>query len=339
MDTLIKRHFWAFNLLALGAIAYFAAGSVNALLGLQLSKASRGEGKTELLASAQESPLTTKLRDGRLREESGAVMAGRRPFWQEEPAPPEPPREDEPVEEEGGDAPPEPRFDPTTLPIKLLGTMVVTPEVWSSASMEVERTNQKLVTVGMELLGGQVTVHEIRRNYVVLKEGDKLTVALLFPKEGQLVVSGAQPTPGDGMAGMAGRAPSGMPTQLQLARPAPSGNNPPGIKKDGDGVYSLERSSINDRLKDFTQLIRQVRNVPSYRGGKYQGFRMTGMGGGSLFADIGFLHGDIVQAINGERIDSPNKALALYEALKNKARVTVLIERDGQPKTIRYTVR
>lgn len=339
METLLKRHFWAINLLALGAIAYFAAGSVNALLGLQLSKANRGEDKTQVVASAEESPLTKKLRDGRLREESGAVMAGRRPFWQEEPAPPEPPPEEEPEEEKGSDAPPEPSFDPTTLPIKLLGTMVVTPEVWSSASMEVERTNQKLVNVGMELLGGQATVYAIRRNYVVLKEGDKLTVALLFPKEGQQVAGGAPPTPGDGMAGMAGRAPSGMPARPQLASAAPTGNDPPGVKKVGDGVYNLERSNVNDKLKDVTQLGTQVRIVPNYRGGKYEGFRMIGMGGGSLFSDIGFLNGDIVQAINGERIDSPNKALALYEALKNKARVTVLIERDGQPKTIRYTIR
>lgn len=340
METLLKRHFWAINLLALGAIAYFAAGSVNALLGLQLSKANRGEDKTQVVASAEESPLTRKLRDGRLREESGAVMAGRRPFWQEEPAPPEPPPEEQPEEEKGaGDTPPEPSFDPTTLPIKLLGTMVVTPETWSSASMEVERTNQKLVNVGMELLGGQATVYAIRRNYVVLKEGDKLTVALLFPKDGQPVAGGPPPVPGDASGALAGRAPSGMPARPQLASGAPAGNDPPGVKKVGDGVYNLERGNVNDKLKDVTQLGTQVRIVPNYRGGKYEGFRMIGMGGGSLFSDIGFLNGDIVQAINGERIDSPNKALALYEALKNKARVTVLIERDGQPKTIRYTIR
>lgn len=340
METLLKRHFWAINLLALAAIAYFAAGSVNALLGLQLSKANRGEDKTQMVASADESPLTKKLRDGRLREESGAVMAGRRSFWQEEPAPVEPPPEEEPEAEKGaGGAPPEPSFDPTTLPIKLLGTMVVAPETWSSASMEVERTNQKLVNVGMELLGGQATVYAIRRNYVVLKEGDKLTVALLFPKDGQGVAGGGPPTPGDAQGALAGRAPPGAPVRPQVASAAPAGNDPPGVKKVGDGVYNLDRSNVNDKLKDITQLGAQVRIVPNYRGGKYEGFRMIGMGSGSLFSDIGFMNGDIVQAINGERIDSPNKALALYEALKNKARVTVLIERDGQPKTVRYTIR
>jgi general secretion pathway protein C len=88
-----------------------------------------------------------------------------------------------------------------------------------------------------------------------------------------------------------------------------------------------------------TQLGQQVRIVPNYRNGKYEGFRMIGMGSGSLFSDIGFNNGDIVKSVNGEQIDSPNKALTLYDALKNKARLTVLIEHDGQPKTLRYTIR
>jgi general secretion pathway protein C len=302
-----------------------------------LSKASRPDDKSQVVASADESPLTKKLRDGRLREESGAVMAGRRPFWQEEPAPPEPPPEELPPEGAGGpETPPEPSFDPTTLPIKLLGTMVVAPETWSSASVEVERTSQKIVNVGMELLGGQATVYAIRRNYLVLKEGDKLTVAKLFADEAQQAAGGA-PLPPGAAAPVPGRAP-GAPVRPTPAAMA-GGVDPPGVKKVGDGVYNLERGNVNEKLKDVTTLGKQVRIVPNYRGGKYEGFRMIGMGGGSLFSDIGFLNGDIVQAINGERIDSPNKALALYEALKNKARLTVLIERDGQPKTLRYTIR
>lgn len=341
METLLKRHFWAINLAALAAIAYFAAGSVNALIGLQLSKAARPDDKSQVVASADESPLTKKLRDGRLREESGAVMAGRRPFWQEEPAPPEPPPEEEPTEQAGGpETPPEPSFDPTTLPIKLLGTMVVAPETWSSASVEVERTSQKIVNVGMELLGGQATVYAIRRNYVVLKEGDKLTVAKLFADEAQQAAGApGVPPPGEAVA-VPGRAPGGVaPPVRAMPGAMAGGGDAPGVKKVGDGVYNLERGNVNEKLKDVTTLGTQVRIVPNYRGGKYEGFRMIGMGGGSLFSDIGFLNGDIVQAINGERIDSPNKALALYEALKNKARLTVLIERDGQPKTLRYTIR
>ena len=68
------------------------------------------------------------------------------------------------------------------------------------------------------------------------------------------------------------------------------------------------------------------------------GVKMLGMGDSSLFKEIGFENGDILEAVNGEKMDSANKSLALYEALKSKSRLTVLIERDGIAKTLRYTI-
>ena len=115
--------------------------------------------------------------------------------------------------------------------------------------------------------------------------------------------------------------------------------NPQGVKKISDTSYQLDRSMINDKLKNLGSLGQQARVVPNYRGGKYDGFRMIGMANSSMFRDIGFENGDIIKVINGNRIDSPNKALALYEALKNKARLTVQVERGGMLKTMRYTVK
>ncbi len=334
METLLKRHFWILALLGLAVLAYLAAGSVSALIGVQLAKGSRGDEKPQLAAAGGESGLAKRLRDGRLRDESGAVMAGRSMFLLEEPPPP--PEEGTDEEPSGSDEaaapPPDPTYEPTTLPIKLMGTLVVTPDTWSSATIELEKTTQKIVTVGMELLDGKATVVAIRRNYLVLREGDKLTTARMFQNEGGDKTAGGE-NPG-GRPPPAEPRPTPAPARTADAEPAVQG-----VKKVGEGTYNLDRSHVNDKLKDVTTLGTQVRVVPNYKGGKYEGFRMIGMGGESLFKDIGFNNGDIVQAINGERIDSPNKALALYEALKNKARVTVLIERDGQPKTLRYTIK
>ncbi len=340
MEALLKRHFWAVVLLGLGVLGYLGAGTIGAIVGVQLAKASRGDDKVQVASATGESPLSKRLRDGRLRTESGAVMAGRSMFLLEEPPPPpEEPAEEEKPEEPAGGAPPEPSYEPTTLPIKLMGTLVVTPETWSSASVEVDRQNQKIVSVGTELLDGKAKVEMIRRTCLVLNEGSKLTKACMFQGEGGQVAGGG---PDGGNPGarppMPERAnPTATPTPS--ARAAPEADAVQGVKKLAEGAYNLDRSHVNDKLKDVSQLGTQVRVVPNYKGGKYEGFRMIGMGGESLFKDIGFINGDIVQAINGERIDSPNKALALYEALKNKARVTVLIERDGQPKTLRYTIK
>lgn len=336
METLLKRHFWVIALLGLALLAYLAAGSVSALLGVQLAKGSRGDEKPQLAAAGGESGLAKRLRDGRLRDESGAVMAGRSMFLLEEPPPP--PEEGTDEEAKGTDEtpapPPDPTYEPTTLPIKLMGTLVVTPDSWSSATIELEKTTQKIVTVGMELLDGKAKVEAIRRNYLVLREGDKLTTARMFQNEGGEKAAGGDSGGGRPPAANAERTP---PTP---ARTADAGEpSVQGVKKISEGTYNLDRSHVNEKLKDVTTLGTQVRVVPNYKNGKYEGFRMIGMGGESLFKDIGFNNGDIVQAINGERIDSPNKALALYEALKNKARVTVLVERDGQPKTLRYTIK
>ncbi len=337
MEALLKRHFWAVVLVGLGVLGYLGAGTIGAIVGVQLAKASRGDDKVQVAAAAGESPLSKRLRDGRLRTESGAVMAGRSMFLLEEPPPPpEEPVEEEKPEEPAPGAPPEPSYEPTTLPIKLMGTLVVTPETWSSASVEVDRQNQKIVSVGTELLDGKAKVEMIRRTCLVLNEGSKLTKACMFQGEG------GQATAGADAANPGGRPPSPdrpTPPPTPAARAAPEADAVAGVKKVAEGAYNLDRAHVNDKLKDVTQLGTQVRVVPNYKAGKYEGFRMIGMGGESLFKDIGFVNGDIVQAINGERIDSPNKALALYEALKNKARVTVLIERDGQPKTLRYTIK
>ncbi len=340
METLLKRHFWAINLVGLAVIAWLAAGSLNALIGVQLSKASRSDDKPQIAAAAGESTLTKRLRDGRLKEESGAVMSGRSMFEIPEPEVPQEPEEqgEGGTDGEGKEAPPpEPTLEPTSLPIKLLGTMVVAPEAWSSASVEIDKNPQKIVNVGMELLDGKATVYAVRRNYLVLNESGKLTVAPLYPKD---AAAGADPAnPG------APGTPPNPGANLPGPRPAPPRTSDagtpdaPGVKRLADGAYQLDRNHVNEKLKDVTQLGTQVRIVPNYHGGKYEGFRMIGMSSGSLFSDIGFANGDVVQAVNGDKIDSPNKALALYEALKNKARLTVLIERDGQPKTLRYTIR
>lgn len=331
MELLLKRHFWLINLVGLGLIAWLLAGSVTSFVGMLLTKAGRRDDKAAVSAAAGEAALAQRLRDGRMREESGAIVAGRSIFLTEDPLVEEPPPEEEAPPIEKPEGPIEPTYDPTTLPLKLMGTMVVTPATWSSATIEVERQNQKIVTIGTELLNGQATVYAIRRNYVVLKEGDKLTIAPLYPKDPSTTTASAEPTP----------MPTPMPTpdRPQRAVVAPAGQESEGVRRVSDSAWQLGRGHINDKLQNVAQLGAEVRVVPNYHNGKYDGVRMIGMKESSLFKSIGFENGDILQAVNGDRIDSPNKALSLYEALKNKSRLTVLIERGGVAKTLRYTIR
>ena len=347
METLIKRHFWVINLLGLGVIAWLAAGSVNAGIGVLLAKAGRGEEKVKIAAASGDTRVQKRLADGRMRDESGALVYGRSLFLIEEPPEPEAPPEEGAEGTDGADGagnekPLEATYEPTTLPIKLIGTMVVKPAAFSSGSVEIDKKDQKVVSVGTVLLDGKAEVVLIARNYLVLKEDNRLTIAPMFSgKEGEASATpGAPGVPGQPMPPPAVAPPSERaPSRGAMPTPATSSKaDAPGVKKTGAYSYELERAHVKDKLKDVTKLGSEVRPVPNYRNGKYDGVKMLGMNDSSLFKEIGFENGDILQSVNGERMDSANKSLALYEALKSKSRLTVLIERDGIAKTLRYTI-
>lgn len=331
MENLLKRHFWIINFVGLAAIAYLLAGSINGFLGMKLA----GMGRAPLSVAGIEgldSRLAARLRAMRAGDGAGSRMDASSPFLIDE-ALAEVPPEEEPLPEEGEEGEDEvvdPSYEVTKLPLKLLGTMVVWPTEYSSATMEVERKDQKIVTPGIELLEGQATVQEIHRTYVVLKESNKLTIAPLWdrPKDegdGRGGVAAAEPPPSTGVA------------DRRAARTAQK--TAEGVRRISDTSYMIERKMIDQKLKNLATLGQNARVVPNYHNGRYDGFRLIGMGSSSLFRDIGFTNGDIVKVINGNKIDSPNKALALYDALKNKSRLTVQLERGGMLKTMRFIVR
>ncbi len=326
MEYLLKRHFWVLNLVGLAVIAWLLAGVANGFVGMKLASSSVVRLDVAGDDGAGGTRFDRHLARARVGRDSGGAMASRSPFLIEEFAP-EPVvevAEEEPTEEDGADTPVEPTYAVTKLPIKLLGTMVVIPATFSSATVTVERTpDLKIVTVGTDLLDGQAKVHAIERTYIVLKESAALTIAPLWPhmeveEDKGRTVSTVAPT---------------RPAQVASA------GGVDGIRRISDTSYQMDRDMINRKLKNLSSLGSQARVVPNYHNGKYDGFRMIGMQGDSLFTGIGFVNGDIVKVINGNRIDSPNKALALYEALKNKSRLTVQIERGGIMKTMRYIVR
>ena len=112
-----------------------------------------------------------------------------------------------------------------------------------------------------------------------------------------------------------------------------------GVKKTGPYDYQIDRGMLDEQLKDLSELGRQARVVPNYRNGKYEGFKLVGVRPGSLYRSIGVRSGDVIKSINGKAIDSPNKALDLFEKLKNSSSINLEIERRGQPKQLNYSIK
>ncbi|MGM0453613.1 MAG: type II secretion system protein GspC [Thermodesulfobacteriota bacterium] len=101
---------------------------------------------------------------------------------------------------------------------------------------------------------------------------------------------------------------------------------------------AVERSEIDNALKNINQLMRQIRVRPYFEDGKPNGILLSGIRDNSIFEEMGLKSGDVVKAVNGKDIESVDDAMKFYQNLKSSSEVDLKIERNGNPQTINYRI-
>jgi general secretion pathway protein C len=111
-----------------------------------------------------------------------------------------------------------------------------------------------------------------------------------------------------------------------------------GVRQLGDNRYEIERNVIDSTLSNLSAIATQARIVPSFKNGVANGFKLFSIQPGSLYASIGIENGDVVQRVNGYEMNSPEKALELYQRLRESSHVTIELERGGQAIRKEYNI-
>jgi general secretion pathway protein C len=222
-----------------------------------------------------------------------------------------------------GGPPPIPELQKTSLPLKLLAIMYAAPpaEQWSVA---VIRDNDAK-TAGPYGLGSEIReakIDQIDATRVFLDFGGGRREYLELLDE-------APPKPG---------APAAAPKPVPSADPL-TAELDKGIKKTGANSYEVQHSTLDSLLGNMGALARAARIVPETRDGKSIGFRLFSIKADGPFGKIGLQNGDVVSAINGLEMTSPDKALEVYTKLKTANHLSVGLERNGQKVTMDYNIR
>ena len=110
------------------------------------------------------------------------------------------------------------------------------------------------------------------------------------------------------------------------------------ISKKDETHYTITRKGLDAALGSFSALSRTLRLVPERKNGKPSGFRIFAIKPGSLLARIGFQNGDLVQALNGNDVATPDKALEAYARLRTAELVRVSLIREGKPMAIEMKI-
>ena len=162
--------------------------------------------------------------------------------------------------------------------------------------------------------------------------------------------------PGGGLVGGALGSPPPLPASwpsattpppaVAIASTEPMPGEATGLEKDIDkGVRcngascEVDKSLIDKVLANTTALAASARLVPSFLDGKPNGFKLFAIRPGSIFAKIGMQNADLIKAINGLDMSTPDKALEAYSKLKTASHLTVMLERRGENITLDYQIR
>lgn len=196
--------------------------------------------------------------------------------------------------------------------LRLLGTVLGDERGVFAIVEELASKQQSLYHLHDSVLDlGEVT--EIRRNGIVIRQGNVEELLELAISEGQAVLTGA-----------AGAVPT--PQKTVTAPSAP-------LHK------VVDRREVEQAMNDLPKLLSQARAVPNTVNGAINGFRLDYIAPASFYEKIGVQAGDVLQRVNGVDIRDPSTMLNLLQQLKNEQTVKLDLVRNNQRSTITYDLR
>ena len=116
---------------------------------------------------------------------------------------------------------------------------------------------------------------------------------------------------------------------------APNGN---GIRPLGGNRWSISATAVEKARSNMNELIQQARLEPNIVNGQTNGFAVRMIRPRTLFSMLGLQLGDIVMQVNGVALDSPEKALQIFQQLREAKHISISLLRNGKPLTFEYDV-
>ncbi|WP_242371805.1 type II secretion system protein GspC [Anaeromyxobacter sp. SG26] len=328
LDLFFRKYAWTANLALLFVAAWLAAKTVNTLAGAAIRPEPRAD-----VASLPTAPPRPTL-PATLDVDKLFKLIGQ-----------EPPRE---VEADVAQAPLAPQNcdDPHAAPTKsdlrlqlVVGVIAERARQSLATILDLNTREAKVVGVGDEVGGARLLgLERVRDDADATGNGFRL-VAIVCNKGTKEYLDfegGSAFASGGEASGNLGFAPVPPPTR---GGPAPGGRAPmEGVREVGQNKYEIERGVIDSTLGNLNTIATQARIVPSFKNGAANGFKLFSIQPNSLYASIGIENGDVIQRVNGYEINSPEKALELYQKLRESQRVTIELERGGQVIRKEYSI-
>jgi len=125
-------------------------------------------------------------------------------------------------------------------------------------------------------------------------------------------------------------APVAAPSTVNVAAPASTTSDP----------HAIARGELTRVLDGAPgRFLARIDSEPRFREGRFHGWRLRAFfPGDPRFARVDLRPGDVVVRVNGQRLERPDDLFAVWTALRTARELVVELERDGAPRTLRWTI-
>jgi general secretion pathway protein C len=107
----------------------------------------------------------------------------------------------------------------------------------------------------------------------------------------------------------------------------------------GAETYQIDMQSVQQAIAKPTQIMTDARFMPNMVNGRQEGFVLSEVKPGGVYASLGLRNGDVLLRINQFNISSPEAALQALTALRSIDRAELDIVRGGEKMTMTYQLR
>lgn len=211
-----------------------------------------------------------------------------------------------------------------TLQVKLVGTSEISSHQ-PYAIVEDPMGTQTLYRVGDTIPNAGQLVEVAANRAVIFHNGHRVGIKIELQT----------PTPGAAF-------PQSGPRRAMPLRPGarPGGAvGGAGVHPLGTNRFLLDRAAVDDNLKNMAPLFTQIRATPNLVNGAASGYRLTEIQPNSIFQQIGLRDGDLLNAVNGQKVGDPAKAMTMLQGLQSQSSITLNVMRNGAPVQLFYNIR
>ncbi|MCB9674186.1 MAG: hypothetical protein H6737_03665 [Alphaproteobacteria bacterium] len=209
----------------------------------------------------------------------------------------------------------EPGVQFTDLKVTLLGTLVATPEQYSSA----------LILVDGEDRAQGYSIHDRIADAEIIRIESKRVILLRKNKEEVLSMDEDAEVKSPGSTASSDEKGDGGDDEVTQL---------------GENSYAIDSSTLDKYLSDLEGISRMGRAL-LHRGpdGEFDGYRLSAIRRNTIADKLGIRNGDIIHTVNGQSLNSMQAAMEAYNTMQNEKAFEFEVTRRGQKIKMSYEVR